>query len=402
MKGKFSVLKYKYIAIGCSLLFIAAGVVVWIALGFNTSVDFGSGYSAIIQLAPLGATISYKQGWDSPIVVGASANTLYLETVDSNGAHRVEFPASLYPTVDDLAVELRKYSIDVHVINGSLHVSDFRPGLTFPATLSQSSIRLNYATESMIVSTNYVRKALASLGDANVQALGNTSNDGFLIRIKAKTGDTQRILEGRIRKALDEYFGEENIVVVQSDFVGAKFSASILRSSIYAMVLASFLILVYISIRFKPASAIASILTLFHDIAMMVAFILVFRMEVSTTTVAAVLTIIGYSLTNTVVILNRVRENLNKKTGIALPELIDLSVRQSFSRSLFTALTTLLAILPLAIFGSGDIRNFAINLSWGVVVGAYSANFLVPVLLLAFNSILPIEDEKQKRVAGKR
>ena len=200
-----------------------------------------------------------------------------------------------------------------------------------------------------------------------------------------------------MNSALSAAFGSENVVVMQSDFVGPKFSSSLLKSSCYAILLAILLILLYISLRFRLSYAISSIIALFHDVLMMLALIVIFRLEVSATTIAAILTIIGYSLNNTIVIFDRVRENVAENPKESVDSLINLSVRQSLTRTIITSLTTLCAIVPLAIFATGDIKLFAINLTWGIVVGAYSSNFIASGLLSLFNRVSPINKVKEKK-----
>ncbi|NMA22566.1 MAG: protein translocase subunit SecF, partial [Spirochaetales bacterium] len=134
-------------------------------------------------------------------------------------------------------------------------------------------------------------------------------------------------------------------------------------------------------IRFRFAYAVSSLVALLHDVLAMLTMISLLRLEFSSTTIAALLTTIGYSLNNTIVIFDRVRENvtLNKSAPLAIQ--IDRSITQSVSRTVMAALTTLLAIVPLAIFASGDIRLFAVNMIFGLVFGTYSSNFLAPSLL---------------------
>jgi len=115
-------------------------------------------------------------------------------------------------------------------------------------------------------------------------------------------------------------------------------------------------------------------------------------LEFSSTTVAAILTIIGYSLNNTIVIFDRVRENVKLEKSVSFADIIGHSVTQSMTRTIYSSLTTLLAILPLAIFASGDIKLFAINMIFGVVVGTFSSNFLAPVFL----NWITISQQKRK------
>ncbi|NLZ67959.1 MAG: protein translocase subunit SecF, partial [Spirochaetales bacterium] len=187
------------------------------------------------------------------------------------------------------------------------------------------------------------------------------------------------------------------VVVLQSDFVGPRFSSTLITSSVKAILIAVLLILAYIWIRFRFAYAISAIIALLHDILMMLVFITIFRLEVSSTTIAAVLTIIGYSLNNTIVIFDRVRENVELLKGQSLDTVIDTSVTQSLTRTIITSLTTLFAVVPLAIFTNGSIQLFALNLIWGIVIGTFSSNFLAPALLHWFNKVKPVNVEKLKK-----
>ena len=179
--------------------------------------------------------------------------------------------------------------------------------------------------------------------------------------------------------------------------MGPKFSSSLFRSSVSAILIAFVLILLYISVRFRISYALSSIIALIHDVLMMLSFVVILRLEVSSTTIAAVLTIIGYSLNNTIVIFDRVRENIKATRGSDPASMVSWSVRQSFSRTFITTLTTLFAIVPLSIFSTGDIRNFAINLIWGLVVGAYSSSIIAPALLMVFHRKFPIDKIKEKK-----
>ena len=270
-------------------------------------------------------------------------------------------------------------------------------GFGFPAVLTSSPVKVNYATDTVDVTIEDVREALAPLGSVNVQTVGSQSEAIYQIRITVAEGDTQRDAEQKVNNLLFSAFGEKNTVVLQSDFVGPKFSSSLFRDSITGLLIALVLILGYIAIRFRFSYAISSIIALFHDVLAMLSFILIFRLEVSSTTIAAVLTIIGYSINNTIVIFDRVRENLKLEKGKSVDDVIALSVRQSLTRTIMTSLTTLVAIVPLAILGSGDIQLFAINLTWGIIAGAYSSNFLAPAFLHYFHKIMPIDKEKEKK-----
>ena len=395
-KKPFGVLRYKFIAFGVSLAFILAGIIVFFVCGgFNTGIDFGSGYSERVQIAPLGMTVRYSGPETATLSV--SSNTLTLQFRSSSGVRSYSYSPESYPTVGDLAKAMESDGAEVSVRDGSLMTADLVSGFGFPATLASSWTRLNFATPTRDVYIEDVRSALASLGNANIQTLGAASSGYFQVRVNVEDGESQESIEQKVSSALYSAFGEENVVVMQSDFVGPKFSSSLIKSSVYAILIAIALVLVYIALRFRIAYAVSSIVALFHDVLMMLSLIAVFRLEVSSTTIAAILTIIGYSLNNTIVIFDRVRENPKEMKKSGVDDVIDLSVRQSLTRTVITSLTTLFAIVPLAIFASGDIKLFAINLTWGILVGAYSSNFIAPGLLSILNKVWPINAEKARK-----
>lgn len=392
---RIDVLKYKYAAIGVSSAFIVIGIVFFIVFGgFNTGIDFGSGFSERVQVAPLGFKASYSG--QKSAVLSVSSNTLVLQLRDANGVEIHQYPESDYPTAGDVAKALSDSGISVEVKDPSLRTGNLVSGFGFPAVLSSSPFNVNFATDSKDVTIEDIREALKAVGSVNVQTVGTQSDGIFQVRLSVEDGETQSEIEAKVNAALRSAFGNDSLVVMQSDFVGPKFSSALLLNSIKAVLIAIALVLVYIAIRFRLSYALSSIIALFHDVLAMLSFILIFRLEVSSTTIAAVLTIIGYSLNNTIVIFDRVRENikLNKKHDVC--DIINRSIEQSLSRTVITSLTTLFAIVPLAIFGSGDIKLFAINLTWGVVIGAYSSNFLAPAMLSFFHKLWPINVEKEK------
>lgn len=395
MKKPFDVLRYRYIAMGTSGLLIAVGIVLFFVLGFNAGIDFASGYSERFQIAPLGFTATYSGPGSAVLSVSDGSLALTLRTPE--GIEEAVFPPSQYPSSDDIAEALKEHGVEIRTYSDcdSLRLVS---GFGFPSELSSSPVRVNFASDSMAVSASDVREALSGLGSVNVQSVGGDGN-AFQIRMGVDEGESQSSVSAEVEAALDAAFGAENIVVLQSDFVGPKFSSSLFRDSFIGLAIALVLILGYIAIRFRFAYAISSIIALFHDVLAMLSFILIFRLEVSSTTIAAVLTIIGYSINNTIVIFDRVRENMKecRERGMDVDSIIALSVRQSCTRSVMTSLTTLVAIVPLSIFGSGDIQTFALNLTWGIIAGAYSSNFLAPAFLSFFHRVMPIDVEKEKK-----
>jgi preprotein translocase subunit SecF len=380
LKNDIPVIKLRWYAwILAVVLLLAGAVSLGVFGGFNLGVDFESGLSQRIQIAPVGLEVTYSGNKDAVLSISGSA--LSLEVRGEEGVATTSFHSQAYPTAKDLAAALNAVpEVSAVVVDGSLNTADLLSGYGFPATLSSTPTKLNFQGTGT-TSIEDVRSAIASLGNAKVQTVGSAENQTFQIRLGIKDGATQASTEEEIKNALASFFGQGNVVVLQSDYIGPKFSANLLSSSILAIVVAMALILLYVWIRFRFAYAVSSLIALVHDILMMLTVISILRLEFSSTTIAALLTIIGYSLNNTIVIFDRVRENVTLNKNAALSKLIDLSVTQSVSRTIMSAVTTLVAILPLAIFASGDIQLFAINMMFGILFGTFSSNFLAPSML---------------------
>ena len=386
-KKIYPITKFRLISAGVSILLLVIGLVSYIAFGgFNLGIDFQSGFSQRVQIAP--AAVSFEYSGSDTVSLNVSSGVVTLVVRDSSGAHYHEFGPTEYPTVGDLAraVSASVPGVTASAIDASLSTADLITGFGLPATLSSSPFTLNSANVNRTgyVSIDSVRNALGD--DAQVQVVGDDYRQVFQLRLANDDNLPEEEISALVSNALKAAYGDDAIVVLQSDFVGPKYSSTLVSGSILIVVVAIALILLYIWFRFKLAYALAAILTLMHDTFLLIGFIALLRLEVSSTTIAALLTIIGYSLNNVIVIFDRIRENRPMLKELSMMQLIDTSVSQSLSRTIFSSLTTALAILPLAIFASGAIQLFAINMVFGIVVGAYSCNFLAPSLLLWITS----------------
>jgi preprotein translocase SecF subunit len=171
----------------------------------------------------------------------------------------------------------------------------------------------------------------------------------------------------------------------RTEFVGPKVGSELIRKGTIAVVLALVAMMVYIWFRFEWQFGIGAVVALIHDVVATIGIFSVLQLEFNLSTVAAILTIAGYSINDTVVIYDRVRENLRKYKKMALPELLNLSNNETLARTLMTSLTTLLALLALYFFGGEVIRGFIFAMIWGVVIGTYSSLFVAVPLLLYMN-----------------
>ncbi|MCG8453248.1 MAG: protein translocase subunit SecF [Spirochaetales bacterium] len=238
-----------------------------------------------------------------------------------------------------------------------------------------------------------LREALKAY-DPQVQTVGDAEGR-FNIRIAddSTQENFQSTTSLAVSGALQDAFGDAQ--VVSEEYIGTSFAASLASQTILVTLVALALILLYVWIRFKLNYAVSAIAAVFHDVLFLLGFIGAFQLEFSTATIAAVLTIIGYSLNDTIVIFDRVRENSRIVKDKAFGEVIDLSITQSLSRTLITSITTLLAVLAILVFGSGTIRTFAMSLVVGVIVGTYSSIFVASPILLAWH------DRSVKKVQAK-
>ncbi len=182
----------------------------------------------------------------------------------------------------------------------------------------------------------------------------------------------------------------------RSEFIGPQVSRELLVDGITAASLAVALIGVYVWFRFEWQFGLAALVTTLHDVIATLGLFLVLRLPFDLTSIAALLTIAGYSINDTVVVFDRVRENLRRYKKMELAALINLSVNQTLARTLLTSGTTMLAVMSLLLFGGPVLRGFSAALAWGIAIGTYSSIFVASALLLAFPSVrLPEADEPQ-------
>jgi preprotein translocase subunit SecF len=257
----------------------------------------------------------------------------------------------------------------------------FNLGIDFTAGLVQQ-VQIRPGSQEVAIAD--ARAALADIEGPSIQAVGPAGSQQFMIKVLAPSDDDsfQVRMEVRIVALLSEAFGADNVVIQQSDFVGPRYAGELGTQTISIVAVALALILIYTAFRFRIIYATAAVLCLVHDTLLMLGVIAVFRLEVTTSTIAAILTIIGYSLNDTIIIFDRVRENRGLMRDSKLVTIINTSISQSLSRTILTSVTTLLAIVTVYVLGSGDIKNFAFNLIIGIVIGTYSTVFIASPIAL--------------------
>lgn len=378
-----------------SVLVIVGGAVGTVLRGgVNLSVDLSGGVSQQFQIAPValrladaGAELEPELTPPDPLL--GRAGFLAIQWLQEGTQQRRVLGFEEYPTVGAIAAELAAVpGVEVELAAPAntpaeqLQPPGFRGagqtlvlGYLDPAAAGTASIAA-------------VRAALASLERFSLQAIGAPAEQRYIVRsdlLAAAAGGAgdQQATEARILSLLTAAFGADQVTIQQTDFVGPSLSRLLGEQAVWLVVVAFALIFVYILFRFRAAFAVGALLALVHDIAIMLGVLGTLQLEISTATIAAVLTIVGYSLNDTIVIFDRIRENETLMRDADFATVINTSITQSLARTLITSLTTLLAVLAIYLFATSSIKTFALSLMIGVVVGTYSSMFVAaPTVLL--------------------
>jgi preprotein translocase subunit SecF len=232
------------------------------------------------------------------------------------------------------------------------------------------------------VEASDVRSALGAAGLTNLQVQNFGGESEFLIRMAEFIEGGDRELAVRVDQILDDRFGADSYSVVRTEAVGPRVGEELRQRAVGAVLIAFVLTLIYLGFRFEWRFGLAAIVATFHDILIAFGVISILNIEISLPTVAAILTIIGYSLNDTIVIFDRIRENLKKHRRLAYIEILNLSINETLPRTVMTSGTTLAVLLALAVFGGAVIREFTIVLMVGVIIGTYSSIFVASPALL--------------------
>ena len=217
-----------------------------------------------------------------------------------------------------------------------------------------------------------------NLGDVSVKNFGNDTD--FIIKFEKQNSNDPKFIDN-IKNKLSDSIGAVDFRRVEN--VGPKVSAELLQSGIIAIALSLAAMLLYIWIRFEWQFSLGAIVALFHDVIITLGVFSLFSLEINLSIVAAVLTIVGYSMNDTVVIFDRVRENLRKFSDIKIFELTNISINQTLTRTIITSATTLLALLSIFIFGGEILKGFSLAMILGVIFGTYSSIYIAnPILVI--------------------
>ncbi|MDR3337562.1 MAG: protein translocase subunit SecF [Treponema sp.] len=369
-------------AVILSILLIVTGIVgYFVKGGFNLGVDFQAGLIQEVQFAPQAFSLTYNGAGNASI--SFDRNSLYI-VVSGAGVEGAtySFPYSEYSTAGVLKSALSSRVAGLGITGGGAP-DDASSALLLQSAqgdpqLGREPYVVHYLPAgSAAIPIEDVRAALTPLGTVSVQVLGQSEERRFMIRMEdSELGETRSVPAEKIIAALEANFGENGVAVTRSDYVGSRFSKQLADQAGLLMGLTLLLILIYASIRFKPQFAIGAVLAIAHDALIMVTFITWTRMEFNTTTIAAILTILGYSINDTIVIFDRIRETRRIYPDDKFVDIMDRALTETLSRTIITTVTTMLAAVSLYIFTTGSMKDFALALLVGMVSGVYSTIFI--------------------------
>jgi preprotein translocase SecF subunit len=260
-------------------------------------------------------------------------------------------------------------AILLFVFKGLNYGIDFKGGTT-----------INIRTQQ-VANIEQIRKDLGELGVGSIEVQQFGSPNDVQIRIGTLTNGT--ITDADAKKLVKEKLGT-GVEIRSEDTVGPKVSDELTQTAILAVVLGILLVLVYLWYRFEWQFAVGAVISLLHDTMLSIGLFSLIGLEFNLQIIAAILTIIGYSLNDTVVVFDRIREYLRKYKTMNLADLIDFSINSVLPRTILTSLATLTALLALYFFGGEVIRGFAFAMIWGVIVGTYSSIFMAAPALILF------------------
>ena len=273
-----------------------------------------------------------------------------------------------YKQFNYLSLILIVVSLTLLVFKGLNYGVDFKGGTLIEIRADKNSSNISLIRDSF----NQM-----NLGDVSVKNFGNETD--YIVKFEKQNSDDPKFIDNIKKKLSNSISGVEFRRV---ENVGPKVSSELLQSGIIAICLSLAAMLFYIWIRFEWQFSLGAILALFHDVIITLGFFSLFALEINLSIVAAVLTIVGYSMNDTVVIFDRVRENLKKHADIEIFNLTNISINETLSRTIITSTTTLLALFSIFFFGGEILKGFSFAMILGVIFGTYSSIYIAnPVLV---------------------
>ncbi|MEJ5173072.1 MAG: protein translocase subunit SecF [Hydrogenothermaceae bacterium] len=298
------------------------------------------------------------------------------------------------PNIDFLKIRKLGYALSIGLLIISLALfftKGFNLGLDFTGG---TSVQIKFKKS---LSTSEIRNILkeVKLDDALIQEIG-TQKDEFEIRVPAKKGSSSEIV-GKIKAAFDKAF-PNSYEIRKIDFIDALVGEEMRKASIYSIIFVMVGILLYIGYRYEPIFAIAAIIPIFHDAIITLGLFSLLGKEIDLTVIAAVLTVLGYSLNDTVIIFDRIRENIKLRGRKNLETIINRSINENLGRTVITSGTALFSVISILIFGGESLNSFALALLIGIVFGTYSSIYVAAPLILEMERFIRGRVQREKVV----
>lgn len=389
-----------------SLIIIISGVVRIFTTGINFGLDFKPGLIEEFKIAPTAISLKYSGAAQLSVQVNAQGVSIVVAGVGAENT-TYEFSYLKYPTlakmteafnsVDGVTATLK--SVDGNESSQGLFTNSEKE-----PTLSEVPFNLHIADKKAVdITADDIRNIFEQSGDIAVKTLGNSIDNHFQIRVGDDGTDPEisKKIQENISSKLASKFGEDNYAIVKTDFIASQFSGKLAISSIVTVLLTLILIWIYATIRFKWDFALGAVIAIIHDALIMISFMAWTQMEFTSTSIAAILTIIGYSINDTVVVLDRVRTNIKLIKTDKITTILDVSQSELIGRTLITTVTTLLAVLSLFIFTTGSMKDFAFALIIGLISGVYSTIYITGAFIACVRrNWKPSDEEKKNQVVN--
>jgi preprotein translocase subunit SecF len=411
MKGLIRFSRLRFIMIGLSSAIIISGIVIFAVKGLNTGIDFRGGMNQQIQIVPVAMRLSASG--DAKVQVASYSGERQLLAsaaigfTVTKGAEQQEFrfPLAEYATMRDLVQAFGTVpGVTVALVcDGGLSPSRIFP-VDFPVEISAAPMALNYALttgDTVFATTEKVRAALRDLGDVELQTLGKVEDQQFLLKMGMPKGDNlefRQTIEAEVRGLLSKAFSADEVIIRKTDYVGPSLAGELAIQTVSVIGVALVLMLIYLSLRFRFEYALACVLCVIHDSAVMVTVGLYMGVEFSTSVVAAILTIIGYSVNDTIVIFDRVREDVTLMRDAEERVLFDTALTQTLGRTIITSFATLLAVVALYVFTTGSLKDFSLMMIVGIVVGSYSTIYIASPIVMAWHDVAKRRQRRRNAV----
>jgi len=383
---------YKIAAIASTAL-IVFGLVGYIAKGgFNLGVDFQAGINQSVQLAFPGIGVSYAGKGNAVLTVAEDEATIVFSGAEIEGKTLVidykkqttlGAVVAALNAIPDVSASIRDETPGAESLASTLLVPTYQgdTSLGLEPTLIH---RAPSGEAERFATIDKVRQAISGLGSVSVQAVNPPLLQRYLIRAEddGSLADFSKAEPEKIRGALEERFGSGRVVVMKTDYVGARYSETLTRQSLFLFLLTVLVILAYATIRFGFKYGFGAVLATVHDALIMICFVVWTRMEFTTSTIAALLTILGYSINDTIVQFDRVREDRKLRPNDRFIDVLNSALTETLGRTVITTLCTMITVLAIFFFTSGSLKDFALALFVGMVSGTYSTIFIASAFVL--------------------